>query len=173
MRLDECFELGYIIRPNGTKGAVKALLDVDQPEYYKNLESVFVLQNEQLIPFFLESIQARGQKAVIKFEDIDSIEAAESLKGSSLHLPLQFLPPLDEGQFYYHDIISYTVVDKNEGALGKVVRVMTASHHDFLAMEYKSREVLIPITDEIVIGADHPNEVVNVVLHEGLLEIYL
>lgn len=70
MNIDACYQLGYVIKKHGVKGEVSVLLDVDFPEEYSELESVFVEINQKLVPFFIEAIQIRDDKAVIKFEHI-------------------------------------------------------------------------------------------------------
>ncbi|GAB3828343.1 hypothetical protein GCM10028895_41720 [Pontibacter rugosus] len=51
MHIDDCFLLGYIVKTHGTKGQVVAFFDVDFPEDYEDLESVFLEQKGRLIPF--------------------------------------------------------------------------------------------------------------------------
>ena len=173
MTTEQCFELGYIVKAHGLNGEVKALFDVDIPENYRALESVFVEINKKLIPFFIDKIQFQGGKAVIKFEDVDSIEQTDDLKGCKLFLPLDFLPTLGKNQFYYHEIIGFTIVDKTLGRLGKVTTVYTMPNQDLIAMDYKKNEVLIPIKDEIVLTINREKREVSVDLPEGLLDVYL
>ena len=40
-------------------------------------------------------------------------------------------------------------------------------------MDYKGKEVLIPVIPEIVLEADKEAKILNVNLPEGLLEVYL
>ena len=53
MRKDECYRLGHIVKTHGLKGAVTIELDVDYPEEYDEMESVFLEQSGNLIPFFI------------------------------------------------------------------------------------------------------------------------
>ncbi len=173
MKLGDCFELGYIIKPHGTKGEVQVLLDVDNPEEYSEMESVFVAHGDNLVPFFINRLRLSGKGPVIKFEDIDTVEQANELRNKRLYLPLDLLPRLSEGQFYYHEIINFAVHDKTLGELGRVKEVFLNGHQDLIAMEYKGVEVLIPVSDEIVLNADRQNAILHVNLPEGLLDIYL
>ena len=54
MRIDDCYQLGYVIKTHGLQGELSIMLDVDVPQAYQNLESVFVatVGSDTLIPFF-------------------------------------------------------------------------------------------------------------------------
>ena len=173
MNIDACYQLGYIVRTHGIKGQVVAFFDVDYPEEYEELESVFLHISGKLVPFFIDNIepQAKG-KFIIKFEDTDTIEQAEKLKGAALYLPLETLPELDEDQFYYHDLIGYTIIDETLGELGVVKELFELPHQDLMAMEYQGAEVLIPMQDEIILRADKAAQKLYVNLPEGLVDIY-
>lgn len=175
MQLDNYYQLGYIIKPHALQGELNVFLDVDFPEDYQNLESVFIeLPNSgTLIPFFVEYISVHDNKILIKLEDVDTIEQAEDLVKANLYLPLDHLPELEEGQFYYHEIIGFIVEDQHLGVLGTVKDVYEGSGQDLISMHYKNQEVLIPIEDEIVVSVDKHQKIVYTQLPEGLLDVYL
>ncbi len=175
MNIDSCYLLGFVIKPHGLKGEVVVQLDVDFPEYYKELESVFISKNQEkiLIPFFIEKINLHQQKAQIKLEEVDTIEQAEALVGNEIYLPLSFLPSLTEDQFYFHEIIDFQVLDEDKGTLGYVQDVYQLPNQDLIGMIYQQKEVLIPINDDTVKKVDRENKILFVSLPEGLLEIYL
>jgi 16S rRNA processing protein RimM len=173
MTLDACFQLGYIMKTHGTKGQVVAFFDVDFPEEYDELESVFLLINGKLVPFFIETLnpQDRG-RSIIRFEDVKTVVEAEKLKGAAIYLPLNQLPELEEDQFYFHEVIGYTVIDETLGELGTVQTFFDLPNQDLLAMEYQGHEVLIPVQDEIVLRTNKQERKIYVNLPEGLLEVY-
>ncbi|WP_205501853.1 ribosome maturation factor RimM [Rufibacter psychrotolerans] len=173
MTLDACFQLGYIVRTHGTKGQVVAFFDVDFPEEYDELESVFLLINGRLVPFFIDDLNPQDKgRSIIKFEDVNTVAEAEKLKGVSLYLPLNQLPELEEDQFYFHEVVGYTVVDKALGELGTVQTFYDLPNQDLLAMDYQGHEVLIPVQDEIIERTDKTERKLYVNLPEGLLEVY-
>jgi 16S rRNA processing protein RimM len=173
MQLEDYYEIGFIIKPHGLKGAVSFQLDVDDPSKYTEMESVIVKTGEHLVPFLISSLQINGNKGIMHLEDIYSSEAAETLKSCSLFLPIENLPKLDKDQFYYHEVIGYMVVDDKIGALGTIQNIFTAGRQDLISMMYHNKEVMIPIADDIVIKADHNKKEVYVKLPDGLLDIYL
>jgi len=176
MRIDDCFQLGYVTKPHGLQGEVYVFLDVDFPEVYNEMESVFVAYKnapQTLVPFFVDTLRLSGNKALVKFEDVDTIEQAEALKSAQLYLPLDALPKLQEGQFYYHEVIGYTIQDEEKGILGIIREIYAFSAQDTISMDYKGKEVLIPVSDETIKIADHEKRILHVQLPDGLLEIYL
>jgi 16S rRNA processing protein RimM len=173
MRKDDCFLLGYVIKPHGLKGEVSVLLDVDFPEDYKEMESVFLDIDQKLVPFFISAISINRDKAVIKFEDITTPEQAMSLKGRELYLPESTLPEMEADQFYFHEVIGYSVTDQTSGRLGVITNVYESGKQDLLAVDHQGIEILIPLIDEIVLEVNRENKEVLVNLPEGLLDIYL
>jgi len=170
---DDYFEIGYILKPHGLKGAVNILLDVDDPSKYTKMESVVVKIGEQLVPFLVSSLQINGNKATMQFEEINSVEEAQKLKSSTLMLPLEQLPKLENGKFYYHDVIGYQIIDEELGQLGPIENIITGGNQDLITMIYKNKEILIPVSEEIVLSANHEKKEVVVHLPDGLLNIYL
>ncbi|CAG5068310.1 Ribosome maturation factor RimM [Dyadobacter sp. CECT 9623] len=174
MTQDNCFLLGYIVRTHGTAGNVVIFLDVDYPDDYDGLESVYVEIKGELVPYFIQDINLQKQSnAIVSFEDVDTMAKAQALVGSSLYLPLENLEPLGEEDFYYHEIKGYTVVDQTIGELGIIREVYSLNGQDLIAMDYQGTEILIPTAVEIVLKADKLNKQLLVNLPEGLLDVYL
>ena len=173
MNVNECFELGYIAKTHGLKGELMVVLDVDNPQKYSGLDSFFVQLQGQLIPYFMEHYNLQGGRAIVKLEEVDSLDAAKNLVGSKLYLPLDNLPKLRKGQFYYHQVLGYQIVDAQKGPLGTVSAIYDMPGNDLLAMDYQGREVLIPMNGGIMGHADHAAKTLLVHLPEGLLEVYM
>ncbi len=171
MGFDDCYQLGYIQKTHGLKGSVTAFIDADYPEFYKNLESVLLNEDGSLVPFFITNISISKQQAQLTFEDISSVEQASELVGLELWLPLEVLPPLEEGQFYYHDLIGYDFFD-GDTFLGKVTQVYQMSRTNLLGVDYQGTEVLVPMQEDIM-GRVHSEEgKIMGNLPEGLIDIY-
>ncbi|AQG79395.1 ribosome maturation factor RimM [Spirosoma montaniterrae] len=175
MTKDDCYQLGHITKTHGVSGELVLYLDVDQPNEYADLETVLLEVKGQLVPYFIESIAiVKGSRAIVAFEDVDTLEQAERLINCAAYLPLDELEPItDETRFYFHEIVGYQIVDAEAGALGIVRGVYAMNAQDLIAMDYQGREVLIPINSDIVRTVDRANQKLNVALPDGLLEIYM
>ena len=172
MKQDDCYQLGEVIKTHGLNGELSIHLDVDFPEEYQNLESVFLLQSGKLIPFFIDYIQIQGNKALIKFEDVDSIESASELSKNELYLPLSSLPELPEESYYFHDLIGCEVFEKNK-KIGSIKEVIDLNSNELLNVINGEKEILIPLKDEILKNVDIQAKRVDVELPAGLLDLYL
>lgn len=173
MTKDDCYEIGYIVKTHGLKGEVGIHMDVDNPAEYADMEGVLIEKNGELIPFFIEKIRINIDKAIVKFEGINTIEEAEPLVKKTLYLSLDQLDELSDDQFYYHEIMGYRIVDDIKGPLGIIKTIYNQPHQDLISMEYLSKEVLIPISHEHVLKANHEKKELYVSLPDGLLEVYL
>ncbi len=174
MNKSQCFYLGVITRTQGLKGNVNIYLDVDSPENYSEMESVFVEINKSLVPFFIENIQVRNRnQAIVKFEGIDTEADASKMINFQLYLPAEELPQLNGSQFYYHEITGFNVIDTNHGAIGTVTEVLDYSNNPLLQLNFNGKEILIPIRDEVVHSVDRENKTISVTSPAGLVDIYL
>lgn len=175
MKKDELFQLGKIVRTFGSKGEVVIQLETDTPSRYKNLESVFININENLVPFFIERIQLKlKNQAVVKFLDIDSPDDTSLILNRSLFLPIELLPKLKgKNTFYFHEVTGYQVIDCIKGDIGIVKSVLELPQQALLEIEFNNKEILIPIADEIIKKVDKKKRIVEIESPEGLIDIYL
>lgn len=172
MGFDDCYLLGKLVKTHGLKGEIVAHLDVDFPEDYQNLESVFVDQDGQLVPFFISAISIRDNKAYLLFDDYGSLDLAKELIGFDLYLPLDQLPDLPDGGYYFHQLVGMTVYDSGD-ELGEVKDVFELPHTNLLSVDHGGTEVLIPIEDDIITSVDLTSQKIETKLPDGLLSIYL
>lgn len=174
MDYNDLFCLGRIIRTFGSKGEVVFYLDVDNPQKYFEMESVFIKLNENLVPFSIDSIQLRPKKqAVVRLHDVDEADDAELLVGSLLFLPLSYLPPLTGNKFYYHEVTGFEVIDKVKGPIGVIEDVLDLQYQAIMQIRHGEKEILVPISDDIIQKVDRKNRQIEIEAPEGLIDIYL
>ena len=106
-------------------------------------------------------------------EDINDQAAAKALIGKSLYLPLEDLPELNGQQFYFHEIIGFSVFDAEKGELGPIEKVIEYSTSNLIAVKAGEKEILIPISDETIERIEKANKKLFVRCPEGLIDLYL
>jgi len=174
MNKDDFYYLGKILKTHGNKGQVMVHLDVDDPEKYLDLESVYLDLHGERIPFFIAALELKhNQKALIRFQDFETIEDAESLGGLEMFLPITDLPTLKGNQFYYHEIIGFHVTDHKHGDIGVIEDVLDLPHQSLFQIRFGEKEILIPVVDEVIQKVDKKKKLLLIKAPEGLIEIYL
>lgn len=174
MNKNECFYLGKLVKKYSFKGEVLAKLDTDEPEVYENLEAVFIDLRGQLVPYFIESSQLHKSELLrIKFEDVDTEADADAILKCDLYLPLDLLPKLDGDKFYFHEIIDFTVIDKNYGVVGTVKGVNDSTAQALFEIDRNGKEILIPMNDAFIEKVDKKQKTIFVNTPEGLIDLYL
>ncbi|MCR5192750.1 MAG: ribosome maturation factor RimM [Bacteroidales bacterium] len=172
MTQDECYRLGKITKPFGFKGQVIFFLDVDSPEDYEELDSVFVEVKGALVPYFIKEININGNKATVTFEDLTPQEA-QALVGNDLYLPLDLLPKLDGNRFYYHEVVGWHVVDDEKGDIGTIASVIDYPAQALFQIMLDDKEILIPVIDQVIVKVDRDTKTMFIHAPDGLIDLYL
>lgn len=174
MTKEECFYLGRIVSKFSFKGEVLIKLDTDEPETYLEMESVFVEYDNNLVPFFIERSSLQKSNLLrVKFEEVDTEEDAEDLMKCDIYLPLNLLPELSEDQFYFHEIIGFTVEDELYGTVGILTGVNDTTTQALFEIEKDGKQVLIPMNDHFLLKVDKKSKTIQVKTPEGLIDLYL
>lgn len=174
MRKEECFYLGKIVSKYSYKGEVLVKLDTDEPEIYENMESVFVLLGQNLVPFFTERCRLHKSNLLrIDFEEVKDETAADRIMGCELYLPLTMLPTLSGNKFYYHEVIGFTLMDAVHGDIGIIKSINDSAAQVLFEAEKDGKELLIPLTDDIITKVDRNKKIIHVRAPEGLVNLYL
>ena len=108
----------------------------------------------------IDALRPTGERWVVHFEGIDTVDAAEDLRGVVLRAP----PLEDPDALWVHELFGAEVVDAADGrVLGRVASVLEGSASDLLELESGG---LIPL----VFVASHEPGRVTVDIPPGLLD---
>jgi len=169
MNKKDCYSIGYISKTHGLKGEVTAVFT--EPIELDTVESVFIEMKGSLVPYFIQSLSDRGDKAFLKFEDVNTTEQAANLKGSALYLSKTVRPSLKRGEFYNDEIVGFTVEDEKEGLLGLLKQVIQSGPSRLLEIDHNGKDVLIPVNGPFIKSVNKSKKLIKVSLPEGFLSI--
>jgi 16S rRNA processing protein RimM len=158
--------VGRILAPWGLKGEVKVEVITDFPERFAPHNFVYLNAS----PFEIESCRPHKQFLVLKLTTIDSIEAAEKLRGCDLTIPRVELPELPEGQYYTFQLIGLDVVTTEGELLGHIKDIIATASNDVYIVESKRGEILIPAIEDVVKSIDLKKGTITIEAIEGLLD---
>lgn len=102
-----------LIRPQGRRGEVLAEILTDFPERFAAIRNAFLSREKSLPPeaIRIEQSWLHKGKVVLKFSGVDSISAAEVLRGVEVMIPAAERVALDPDAVYISDLIGCQLVD--------------------------------------------------------------
>lgn len=167
-----------VLRPHGRRGEVACEILTDFPERMTKLSEVSLWSgNENSAPSEISVRKcwlspARGGQAIFHFEGVDSIEAAEKLRGLQIQIPLAKRVKLSKGKYFVTDLIGCEVWEVGASVpLGVVRDVSRGTGTPVLEIDAKEGELLVPLAEEICTRIDPAERRIEVRLPEGLKEL--
>jgi 16S rRNA processing protein RimM len=172
MIIDDSFCIGYISKTRGLKGEVQLFFEFED---YQDLEIdvIFLEINKKLVPYFVEQIKMlNNATAYAFFEDIDHIDKAQTLVRKKIYLPNDKMPERDPDDFRYTDLVGYLVIDDKHGELGEITLVQEMPQQFIATVDMGGTALLFPLSDDLILSIDDVEEILEVELPEGLVELY-
>jgi len=83
------------------------------------------------------------------------------------------LPKLSGDKFYYHEVIGFTLLDAVHGDIGKITGVNDSVSQALFLAKKGDKDLLIPITDQIITKVDRAQKIIEVSTPDGLVALYL
>ena len=96
------------------------------------------------------SARRHGKGLVAKFAGLDDRDAAAELVGAEILIRRDALPPTEQDQYYWADLIGLRVIDLEGRELGRVDHLLATGANDVLVIEGERRR-LIPFLQERVV----------------------
>jgi len=146
----EFITIGQILAPWGTKGKLKVKVITDFPQRFAPSSTVYI--NRQ--PMTIDNTERYKGEAIIKLNAIDSIEAAQRLRGQAIEIHYSQVYSLPEGQYYHFQLIGLEVWTAQGELLGNITEILTAKGNDNYVVKGNEGEILIPAIEDVVKSID-------------------
>ena len=166
------FQIGTIKKTKGLKGEVQLYFEVENPEAYENLESVFIEINNKPVPFFIDTLRMQEPVAYLYLEGVEHIDQATPLVNKKVYI-YKKNKPKESKAFKVKDLVGYFVEDTQLGELAIINSIEEMPQQTMASMVYQNKEVLFPINEQFVKSIDQAAKKIMVELPDGLLAIYL
>ncbi len=173
MKQDDYVEVAYITKTHGLKGEVQVAFSYDEPENLQ-IKSVFIDFNGKMVPYFVSKYKiSQKQLAYFLFEDINHIDKAQDLVKKKIFLFKKLMPKKKKEEFTYNDLEGFMATDVSAGELGEIIEVRAYPQQFLATVNFKEKEVLFPLSEDLIEEIDIENKRIKINLPEGLLEVYL
>jgi 16S rRNA processing protein RimM len=175
-----------ISRPQGRRGEVAAEILTDFPERFETLQEAHLeTPGRDPEPCVIESSWFHKGRVILKLAGVDSIDAAERLRGRHVLVPQEEKAPLPAHQYYVADLVGCrvvrqgtleevgTVIDVDTTGGASVLRVALTTPAGDAKRSSKPREALVPLAQAICTRIDPAARVIVIDPPEDLLDLNL
>lgn len=163
------YKVGTMVNTHGIRGEVRVIATTDFPEERFQKGKQLFIDNNEKTTVEIATVRNHKQFILVSFKDMQNINDVEKYKGMDLLVADADLQDLDEGEFYYKDIIGATVVTEDGLTVGKVKEIFETGANDVWVVSRGGKEdLLLPMIDDVIKEVDVENQVITIDLLEGL-----
>jgi 16S rRNA processing protein RimM len=163
--------IGKIVGVHGVKGNFKI-------RSYAESLTVFQPGNEILVTaasgrenvYEINWAQPHSKVDLLSLKGVTARDQAEALVGSDVFIEKAQLPELDDGSYYWFDLIGLEVFASDDTHLGRLDSIIQTGSNDVYVVIKGGKEILIPALESVVRCIDLKNKRMQVDLPEGLDE---
>lgn len=153
----DVYQIGTLTRTHGVRGEVVFQFTDDVWDRVE-ADYLFCRMDGLLVPFFLEEWRFRSDTtALLKFEDIDTADAAARMVGAEVYFPKALTPTeVDEEDLTWQMFTGFEVWRGEDLLLGTVTSVLDQTANILLEVTPpEGKNILIPAHEDFILRADH------------------
>jgi len=176
--LKEFLQVGQIRKGHGLDGLLKMTLRPEFQHVTDQIDHFFVEDNGQKLPLFIEYYEQEGGDLIIKFEDIDNPQDATQLAAKALFMDKAVLAKLidyttkeKDLPFDYADLIGYKILDITMKEELEILDIYEYPQQIMANIEINGKEILLPLSDNLIKKIDHGKKVITTEFPEGIFEL--
>ncbi|PVZ85652.1 ribosome maturation factor RimM [Serratia sp. S1B] len=142
--------LGKMGSTYGIRGWLRVFSSTENAENIFDYQPWFIQRSGQWQLIELEDWKRHNQDLIIKINGVDDRDAANLLTNFEIVVDSEQLPPLEEDDYYWKDLMGCQVVTTSGYELGKVVDMMETGSNDVMVVQanlkdaFGMKERLVP-----------------------------
>ena len=152
-------EAGEIVTTHGIRGEVKVLTWLDSPELLCEFERCRIDGKE----YNMESVRVQKTCNLVKLEGVDTMEAAQAMRGKILEL---YREDIDDEVIFAAELIGMEVYSEDK-LIGKIKEVLDYPGNSVYVVKGE-HEYMIPAVKAFILDTDMQGNKMQVKLIEGM-----
>ena len=175
MEPDGVVLIGKIVGAHGLNGTSKVLSYAESASIFTPDSSIILRQPEgSEHPYVILWAKPHSRCILLALEGITDRDQAENLIGSDLLIPRTSLPELEDGTYYWFELIGLAVYTTEGRLVGRLMSILPTGSNDVYVVRPDDADpkgnddVLIPAIESVVTEIDLEGGVMRVDLPEEL-----
>lgn len=173
IKRSDCIKIGRIVKPFSISGKMVLRIEDGIDECIANASVFFVEIDNLLVPFFPvpEAFYFKtDDSAIISFDDIDTKEKAHELDNHFVFIDKKEYIETEQAT-PAASIEGFTVTDIQWGEIGTVSEINDYNGNIILSIQNNKREILIPLTDDLIVKIDEDEKKLIIRCDKSLLSL--
>ncbi len=169
--------VGEIRKPHGIKGELFVLPATDnvaalyQPGRSLQLGDSQGQPIEPEVALSLAGVREFKRGLLVRFADIEDRNAADSFRGRTLLISPEDAEPLEDQEYFLHDLIDLEVRCTDGALVGRVAEIYTVGAGHLLGVDDGERERIVPFSSQMVREVNLEDGRIIIEPLPGLLEL--
>ncbi|MGZ4779559.1 MAG: ribosome maturation factor RimM [Thermoanaerobaculia bacterium] len=166
--------LGIIRKAHGVRGEASVEPWTDTIGRFDQLERVTLVSPDESSTreMTVEAAREHSGRVLVKFAEIGAPEELRELQGWTIEIPESEARPLEEGEYFLHDLVGLRLVDADGGDRGVVISVSEGGGGALLTVKKASgKEFDVPFASAICTHIDLARRTITVALPEGIEDV--
>jgi len=157
--------VGKLRRSHGVRGEITMEVLTDFPERVR--KNRVVLVGDEHLPLKLTSVRWKDQFMILAFEGYSDCDQVNVLRNQYVFVDARKLPPLPEGDYYFHQLIGMRVETEDGNQLGELGEILETGANDvFVVRKPETADLLLPVIDDVILTVDLEKGIITVRLQE-------
>ncbi len=163
--------IGKVVKPHGVRGKIKIEYFGEAPSRFPSYRTILIKDRAgHLKSFEVLEVTPQLQRLILRLKGIDKVEDTLDLIGKEIFVRREDLPPLQEGEYYWFEILGMAVETEHGKRIGIVKEIFPTGANDVYVISGKRGELFLPAIQEVIQQIDRERRVIRVVRMEGLWE---
>ncbi len=145
--------VGRLRHAHGVKGEISMDVLTDFPERLSNGKVVYM--GDEHLPLTITSVRGKNQLLLLSFDGYGDCDLVNQFRNQLLYVCAENLPPLPEGEYYFHQLQGLNVVDEAGVRLGILDEILETGANDvYVVHSSDGKEILLPVIASVVLKVD-------------------
>lgn len=163
--------IGKIVGAHGIRGEIKVQSHTEDNAFFQPGRALQVhREGGTEATFRATGCRPHKRNILLTLEGVDNRNKAEELIGFDIWIPKTDLPELEEGTYYWFEMIGLDVYAETDEYLGRLESIFPTGSNDVYVVinPHTSEEKLIPALRSVVAEVDLERKRMRVALPDGL-----